>query len=466
MNEKSYIVDVVSSIFTVITHKNLKFFLSTFIGFSLLFMFFYGVFTIPILEIGFFKDVGPNVFDYFYMFSSALLSAVIVTLTKYSMQNKAFTRGASFFGISAGVFGTICPVCLGVNFLVLGNFITIPLVFLVPYLFWVQLAGLALLTFGLWLTVKSSYENICIACMTNVKEGRKTEMKLLGSEITPGQKYVFIGLLIAAVFAFGYQILPLVAANVFSTTGAAVSTGHNNLDVDGIALEVLPKEGFIIDATWKDSVSKMVKAGVLDVDKLDNIMTKRYGQPLTLEQKKLLTSDYSDEKLTINSDNAVFMMYVLWALAKHNDNQILHDSPFAQYFENYDIGVGKSGYGDAELIELTPNQQEKAKYVAMNSYRPCCGNPTGSPDCSHGFSALGLIYIMAEQGYSEEEMFDAFVEFNSYWFPATYIQDALYFKLAENKDWSDVDKELIAGKQYSSLSGSYAVKQYLQGLGL
>ena len=160
------------------------------------------------------------------------------------------------------------------------------------------------------------------------------------------------------------------------------------------------------------------------------------------------------------------MMHVLWALGKDNDNKILHDSPFAQYFKDYDIGVGKAGYGDTKLIELTPEQQKIAEDVALNSYRPCCGNPTSHPDCSHGFSALGLIELMAEQGYTEEQIFDAFVKFNSFWFPSTYIQDALYFKLAENKDWNDVNKELVAGKQYSSLSGSYAVKQYLQNLGL
>ena len=102
----------------------------------------------------------------------------------------------------------------------------------------------------------------------------------------------------------------------------------------------------------------------------------------------------------------------------------------------------------------------------MNSYRPCCGNPTGHPDCSHGFSALGLVQLMAAQGYSQEEMFDAFVKFNSFWFPSTYIQDALYFQLAEGKNWDEVDKALVAGKDHSSLSGANAVKNYLKGLGI
>lgn len=466
MRKLSYIREVISNTFTVVTRKNLAFFIIALMGFGLLYLFFYGVFTIPVLEIGFFKDAKPVAFDYFYIAISSLFSALIVTLTKYSVQNKSLTRGTSFFGMSAGLFGVVCPVCLGVNFLVVGNFITIPLVMLVPYLFWIQLAGITLLTLGLAATIKSSYENICIACTIKPVKERKVDVNLLGGTLSPVQSILFFVFLILAIFVLGYQILPLVSASTFSASGAMVATGHDDLNLDTVVAQVLPEEGFTIDATWQDSISKMVKTGTLDVDKLDNLLTKRYGQPLTDEQKKLLTADYSNEKLTINADNAVFMMYILWALAKDNNNSILLDSPFAQYFEDYDIGVGKAGYGDTKLIELTPEQQEIAKYVALNSYRPCCGNPTGHPDCSHGFSALGLIELMAEQGYTKEQIFDAFVKFNSYWFPATYIQDALYFKLAENKDWNDVDRELVAGKQYSSLSGSYAVKQYLQNLGL
>ncbi len=463
MKKKSNFKDVVSNTFTVVAKRNLLFFLSSLAVFVLLYMLFYGIFTVPILEIGFFKDTSPTMFDYFYIVYAAVASSLIVTLTKYSLQNKVFTRGVSFFGISAGLIGAICPVCLGVNILVLGNFITVPLVFLVPYVFWIQLAGIALLTIGFWLTMKTAYEKICLVCATPIIKEQKIGQSIFG-QMTSKQSFVFLGLAFLAIVALGYQTLPMVFGN--SITGSAVAVNNNSIDLNAITSQVLPTEGFTLDVTWQDSVSKMVNAGVLDVDKLNDIMTKRYGKPLTDEQKTLLTSEFSNEKLTINSDNAVFMMYVLWTLAKHNDNEMLHDSPFAKYFDDYDIGVGKSGYGDTKLIELDDEQQQSAEKVALNSYRPCCGNPTGHPDCSHGYAALGLIELMASQGYSEQEMFDAFVKFNSFWFPATYIQDAIYFKLTENKDWSDVDDELVAGKQYSSLSGSYAVKQYLQNSGL
>ncbi len=281
-----------------------------------------------------------------------------------------------------------------------------------------------------------------------------------GKTESPLRKYIVIAMLAIAVFSLGLQVMPLLT-NVPVTAYAA----NDKISIEAITAQVLPQDGFTIDAIWGDSVSRMTKSGVLDANKLDNTLTKRYNQPLTARQKALLSSDYSNEKLTINSENAVFMMYMLWALAKGNNNTILLSSPFADSFGNYDMGAGKAGYGDTNLLALTPEQQEIAGYVAANSYRPCCGQPTSHPDCSHGFSALGLIELMASQGFSKAQIFDAFVKFNSYWFPATYVQDAMYFKLSEGRDWDSVDKELVAGQQYSSITGANAVKKYLQDAG-
>jgi hypothetical protein len=210
----------------------------------------------------------------------------------------------------------------------------------------------------------------------------------------------------------------------------------------------------------------MVESGVLDPAKLEGLLKARYNQEMKPEWKAILAGKASDKKLSINAENAVFMMYVLWTLAKHNDNPILKNSPFAKYFSNYDIGVGKAGYGDTRLLSLSPEQQQIAERVALNSYRPCCSNPTGWPDCSHGFSALGLVELMASQGKNEKEIYDAFVKFNSFWFPATYIQAAYYFQLTEGKNWKEVDMERVAGKEFSSLQGSINVRKFLEQQGV
>ncbi len=291
----------------------------------------------------------------------------------------------------------------------------------------------------------------------------------------PAIKYFIFALIGLGIIFLIVQLFSLTGSATSATTSTtgnsnsiSINSGGKNLqiNVDAISAEVVPKEGFTIEATWGDTISKMVKAGVLDEGKLNSILSSRYGQSLTAEQKKLLESENSNENLTINLNNGVFMMYILWVIGKDNDNPIQKNSPFAKYFNNYDIGVGKAGYADTQLLSLTPEQQKIAENVALNSYRPCCGNPSGWPDCSHGFAALGLIELMASQGYSENEIFNAFVKFNSVWYPSTYVKNAIYFNITENKTWSEVDRKEVAGKQFSSASGTYAVDQYLKNLGI
>ncbi len=430
----------------------------------------YGMISIPFVFANL-RMTPLQLTDYLFIMISSAVIGIILSLSVYSRDKKNLAgKSISFASFGAGFVGAVCPVCLGLNLLVFGTIVTTPLLWLIPYIGWVQVAVFALLGGSFWLSARNAYDNYCLSCKINqnVKRVKKeTDVSLLSSFNNPQVKYALYGIFALAILFLVVQVVPLVGAFGSPITGVAVaSKGNSQIDLQNITAQVLPENGFTIDAKWGDTISKMVKAGVLDANKLDSILTNRYGQPLTEEQKNLLAASYSDEKLTINSKNAVFMMYILWALAKDNDNSIQKESPFAQYFANYDIGVGKAGYADTKLLDLTPEQQEIAKTVALNSYRPCCGNPTGWPDCSHGFSALGLVELMASQGFSKAEIFDAFVKFNSFWFPSTYIQDAIYFKVTENKDWNSVDKELVAGKQYSSLSGSYAVKNYLQGLGL
>ncbi len=120
--------------------------------------------------------------------------------------------------------------------------------------------------------------------------------------------------------------------------------------------------------------------------------------------------------------------------------------------------LGKEGNGAAyfskfEIIKLTPEQQKIAEYVAQNTYRPCCGNPTSFPDCNHGAALLGLIELAASQGLSQKEIFDIALKFNSFWFPQNYLETALYFKLNKGIDWKDVNPEEILGYVYSSVQG-------------
>lgn len=433
------------------------FFLSASI-FALLYSFFYGVWTMPML--GIYKTKPVDLIDTGYIVIASLLSGVIIT----SFKEKRKLTAKSFFsgGFIGTTFGTFCANCLGINLLFFGNAITITYPWVIPFLRWIQGASLSMLALGVVASVKNDENESCEAepaeAEPEVPAVPEKPKDLL--DFSKKHNSVLLGLFAVALIMFAYQIMP-----VFGITGFAVSSpSSSGLNIDKITEQVIPAKGFTIDASWGTIVKDMVSAGVLDSKKLEGILSRSYGQEMTQEWKVILEG--KDEKLSINAENSVFMMYVLWALGKHNDNAILHESRIASYFKNYDIGVGKVGYGDTLLLELTPEQQDLAKEVSMNSYRPCCGNSAAVPDCSHGFAALGLIELMAAQGYEKDEIYDAFVKFNSFWFPANYIQNAVYFKVAEDKEWDETDDELVAGKDYSSIAGSRNVKSYLSQLGI
>ncbi len=448
------------------TKTNIAIFLASLIFFLGLFSFFYGLFTIPMPDgvLGFYRMEPPTSFEIFYMIFSVIVSALIVTITIHATRIKikgdAKGKSASAVGLATGIFGAVCPACLGINFLALGNVFTLQLSFLIPYIFWIQIGGIVLLSIGLYLVAKSAYKKNCISCSVNDTGEKIIEKNSIGNTFTKK----IIALIFIAVIIFGYQLTTIFGGstqtNFNESKNILITNDGQKININEIVESVTPKNGFNTDVKWNGVVSKMVKTGALDPAKLESILAKRYGQQMKPEWRAILAGENTN--LSINNDNAVFMMYILWTLAKSNNNQILFNSPFVKYFKNYNIGMGKSGYGNMQLLSLTTEQQKKAKEVAENASRPCCNNTTAQPDCSHGYSALGLVELMASQNFTKQEMFNTFVKFNSFWFPETYIKNALYFKITEGKNWSDVNKELIAGKEYSSLGGSYKIKNYLK----
>jgi len=467
--KENNIYDIVTNIILILRERTsvVVFFVSLILFFGL-FAFFYGLFTIPTPNgaLGFYRMETMSSFEVFYMIFSMVASALIVMVTVYSAKVKDTAksdiegRSASVAGVATGVFGAVCPACLGINFLAFGNVFTAQLAFLIPYIFWIQMGGIILLSAGLYLVAKTAYEKKCISCSVDGTGGQSLEQE--GGDDAVSKKFIALALITALIFAYQLVAVFGVSAHggVGSQNGILITDKGEKINIDDIIEQVTPKVGFETTVKWNGIVAKMIETGVLVPDKLENILTKRYDQEMRPEWRAVLAGQ--DAKLSINSENAVFMMYILWTFAKHNENEILTNSPFAKYFTEYDIDVGQVGYGDTPLLSFTSSQQAIIKRVSENAYRPCCGNSTAAPDCSHGYSALGLVQLMASQGFSEKEIFETFVQFNSFWFPETYIKNALYFKITEGKDWNEVDKELVSGAQYSSLKGSYTAKNYLK----
>ncbi len=235
---------------------------------------------------------------------------------------------------------------------------------------------------------------------------------------------------------------------------------------------VVPPDGVTLSAKWGDIGPQTIEAGAMSYDSFAAVM-ERSGRPLTEGQKKILLNG-SNENIMINSQNALFVLNLLWAFGLVNNNSAYTDGPMAKYGEQkgnfastggWPLGAKPGGelLGSANIVRLTKAQDGLVKTVTSNAYRPCCNNPAYFPDCNHGMAALGLAEIMAAQGASEDEIYSALLYANSYWFTQTYLDMAQYFE-EQGKDWESVNPKEALGFEYSSAAGYIKLKQKIKNV--
>lgn len=234
--------------------------------------------------------------------------------------------------------------------------------------------------------------------------------------------------------------------------------------------KVLPKQGVELPVRWNDLGKRLVERGVIDQAKLENIYSGRGG--LSKEMKDMLTGT-ENGAVKITSDNAGFILNLLWALGLGNKNEILEKGEMSdpQYggagnfasTGGWSLSVGKAmdHYSKYPFITLTTAQQKVVDRVSRGIYRPCCGNSTHFPDCNHGMAMLALLELLAAQGTSEDDMYRYALKVNAYWFPDTYLTIATYLK-GQGNDWEKADPKQILGADYSSALGYQKVLKQTQ----
>src|SRR3989344_3014009 len=257
-----------------------------------------------------------------------------------------------------------------------------------------------------------------------------------------------------------------------TTTASSIAASKDNL-----FNEINPVDGYEINASFGTLGPKMTAMGVIDPEKFKSTYEKS-NQPLTQEQEDIILRG-SDEKIKITRDNSYFLLNFFWAVGLANKSKILDDGDMMKYGGKQGAGnfastggwtLGKadamSYYSKSALIPLTPKQEDRVNLVASNIFRPCCNNSTAFPDCNHGMALLGVLQLMASNGASENQMYEAGKYFNAFWFPGSYYDVALYFKNKEGKSFKDVDAKTLLSKDYSSASVWQSVKQWLVDKGL
>ncbi len=273
---------------------------------------------------------------------------------------------------------------------------------------------------------------------------------------------------VAIIFA-GFMIA---ASNYLAQArGASATTvASQNAPVAQLEEKVTPPKGIELKVRWGDLGKKMVAAGVIDEKQFNALYAERGGMS---DDTKALLDSANNGNLVITPQNASTILNLLWAFGLGNKNPILETGPMQnpQYggagkfasTGGWTLAVGDamSHYSTHQFITLTPQQQALVESVAKNIYRPCCGNSTYFPDCNHGMAMLGLLELMASQGATESQMYQAALAVNSYWFPDTYLTIAQYFA-NKGVDWSAVDPKIVLGASYSSAQGYQTIQSQTQ----
>lgn len=279
---------------------------------------------------------------------------------------------------------------------------------------------------------------------------------------------ILFGLLIFTVF-FDFRVSPSSSLN--NIIGRKTAPDASTPDTDGVSdiktleEQVVPKAGFTLPVRWGDLGPKVIKAGAIDFEKFKNVFESS-DAPLSDKQRQIL-KEGSDDYITIGHDNSRFVVNFFWALGLAQKSKILDEGSMrsgqtetANFASTGGWDIGSKGtmdfYSKHQIVSLTSAQEDLVKRVTENVYRPCCGNSTAFPDCNHGMAALGFAEVMASQGFSEEEIFDALLKLNSFWFPDTYVKIAAYFE-RDGVSWDKVKPKDILSLEYSSASGAQEI---------
>lgn len=303
--------------------------------------------------------------------------------------------------------------------------------------------------------------------MTNKRKIQKVIKQFLPKIKSQKFSYALIAfLLLVVVFLFGVLLGKTTPSNndvKVSNSQTTTQQATGQPDLTKLQNEVL-KKSYVFKIKWGDLGKKLIADGVIDKTKLTQAVAG--GDKLPQELDKYLTD--SQNQIELTQTNAQFWVDVLWGLGLANKSQVLEAGPMIEGGNqvNYastggwTIGVKTPMqiYANYDYIPLNSKQMQKVEEIASNIYRPCCDNPTSFPDCNHGMAALGLIELMVSQKFSDEQIYNTVLAFNTYWFPQTYLNTAYYFQ-QNGMDWAKVSAKEILSKAFSSASGSQVISQ-------
>lgn len=280
------------------------------------------------------------------------------------------------------------------------------------------------------------------------------------------------------IFEFSQFISPATITKDAKTKEVAIKTskGEIKINPEVITQELLP-ERKILPVTWEGIPYKLAERKIIDIEKL-KAYSVQFGQKITEDDLKIFEKDYNGN-IEITPNNSILIYNVLWAIGFVNKSPILDyelekygwdtvKNLAGYYFSFANLGNGstlpQSGYNYLELISLSAEQKNAVMKIAGKSAVPSCGNALYLPDCSCSFAIGALIQLMASQGFTEKQIYQAMKDVYPYRFPGVYVRHAILFKITENKNWQDIDAEQLVSIEFSSAQGVARVSNLLANI--
>ncbi|PIR86807.1 MAG: hypothetical protein COU11_03830 [Candidatus Harrisonbacteria bacterium CG10_big_fil_rev_8_21_14_0_10_49_15] len=209
---------------------------------------------------------------------------------------------------------------------------------------------------------------------------------------------------------------------------------------------------------WAGMGAQLVEYGVIDEPAFRSLYPSRQ------ESVDAVLSPNTDAPLVMTAENADMVLNALWAFGLANKNVILEEGPMVDPRYGGAGNFAATGgwslakgdpmqyYSEFPFVVLTDGQQALVEKVSKTIYRPCCDNPTYFPDCNHGMAMLGLLELLASQGASENELYQAALGAQRLWFPQQFAVVEQYLAI-QGKIVKDLPVEELLGKEYFSASG-------------
>ena len=311
-----------------------------------------------------------------------------------------------------------------------------------------------------------------------VKKSPKTiTIRLPSFESRPYLTGIFTGLLLGLLL---FVLVPKLISKggnsilSFKSKTQATPTPATTVNSEQITKQVLP-EKLDLGVSFGSTIKKLVEAGAIDKQKFLDLYQGRGGLP---EELNSVLDAESDQNIVVTDANSGIILNLLWPLGIANKTKTLSQGPMGTQYKNdagsfastggWTLGSQEGGklFNRFPILPLNDKQEALVTEIAQKIYRPCCGNSTFFPDCNHGAAMLGFIELAVAQDMPKEEILKKALVLNSYWFPQTYVELAMYFQSKKGLKWNQVNPEEVLGVNYSSGQGYAAINKELQAEGL